>query len=412
MYISLTYVCLRMSKKQIVEREIELCRAQLQSLQCPVTLRSKGVDGAKFIGVKIDYTKVEPSSDNEAPHYSIQIHGHDIKVICSSDCVVSDTKLEKIFSMSAFVEWCSRFEEAFFKRYVFHTIEIQSIDLFGSRVGFLKFQPKIFECDPGTIDSRTGRPKETAVSSITFMRGGSVAMLPVFHCADKTYCCLTIQHRIPTGQYAFKEIPAGMMDDDNNFGGVAAKELKEELGLMVHESELVDMLNVVGLEPEKLPGIFLSPGGCDEYMKFLFYRTHMDEEEIESFRGKLTGAIEEGESITLEIVELKDVAKKCADAKSLVALYLYSLLPDSIKLPPTQEKIQLTPDQLHSVRAIAHADRRGYTGVKAAAELNVNDIPNFKERIATRRFTVDGLTAAELTFIRTWAIKKLEAKKS
>lgn len=57
---------------------------------------------------------------------------------------------------------------------------------------------------------------------------------------------------MPAGQYTL-ECPAGMLDEDGNFIGVAAKELKEETGLEIEEKKLIP-----------LGSIYPSPGGCDE----------------------------------------------------------------------------------------------------------------------------------------------------
>lgn len=54
------------------------------------------------------------------------------------------------------------------------------------------------------------------------------------------HAILTIQPRIVGGSLAFAEITAGMLDGET-FSGGAAKEIGEETGLKVKESELVDM---------------------------------------------------------------------------------------------------------------------------------------------------------------------------
>jgi ADP-sugar diphosphatase len=47
---------------------------------------------------------------------------------------------------------------------------------------------------------------------------------------DKTI--LTLQPRLAVPDFAFPEIPAGMLDGSGNFAGVAAKEIEEETGKM------------------------------------------------------------------------------------------------------------------------------------------------------------------------------------
>lgn len=61
----------------------------------------------------------------------------------------------------------------------------------------------------------------------------------VLECDEKEYTILTIQSRVPIADAAFAEIPAGMLDGSGNFAGIAAKELKEETGIVIEESKYV-----------------------------------------------------------------------------------------------------------------------------------------------------------------------------
>ena len=42
------------------------------------------------------------------------------------------------------------------------------------------------------------------------------------------------------------ELPAGMIDGDSNFAGVAAKEIEEELGMVIKQTELTCLTDKVG----------------------------------------------------------------------------------------------------------------------------------------------------------------------
>jgi ADP-sugar diphosphatase len=76
----------------------------------------------------------------------------------------------------------------------------------------------------------------------------------------------------------------------------------------------------------KWPGIFPSPGGCDEFIKLYVYRTKVTAEKIESLRGKTTGNLEDGEVITLKVIPLDQLWNETPDCKSLTALALYRSL--------------------------------------------------------------------------------------
>jgi ADP-sugar diphosphatase len=156
------------------------------------------------------------------------------------------------------------------------------------------------------------------------------------------YVITTVQPRVAAGSLSFVEIPAGMLDD-GTFTGTAAREIKEECGLKVPESELVNLTALALAEkaPEDSPefvvklgeGVYLSPGACDEYMAIFLYEKKVTRKELESWQGKLTGLRDEGENITLKIVKLKDLWKEGArDGKTLAAIALYNGLKESAKI--------------------------------------------------------------------------------
>jgi ADP-sugar diphosphatase len=160
---------------------------------------------------------------------------------------------------------------------------------------------------------------------------------------QEKFVITTVQPRIATGSLSFVEIPAGMLDD-GTFAGSAAKEIEEECGLKVPESELVNLTALALAEkapendnPESVvqlgEGIYPSPGACDEYIPIFLYEQKVSRKELESWQGKLTGLRDEGENITLKIVKLKDLWKEgVRDGKTLAAVALYNGLKGSGKI--------------------------------------------------------------------------------
>ena len=145
-------------------------------------------------------------------------------------------------------------------------------------------------------------------------------MLVVIHCDDgNDYSVLTMQPRLAIGKFEMLEIPAGMIDNDENFAGVAAKELKEEAGIIVKSNELKDLSEYAVDYDRAYP----SCGACDEFMKFYLYETRMTKEALNELEAKVGGAYEEGETIKLKVVKLCDLARNSPDMKTLSALYLY-----------------------------------------------------------------------------------------
>lgn len=151
--------------------------------------------------------------------------------------------------------------------YLLKTVMIQSVDWFGQRIGFLKLKAVI----------RNG--KGTELPGIAFLRGGSVAMLMILRpkdSRDERWVVLTEQPRVPAGSLKFVEIPAGMIDDAKTFGGAAAKEIFEETGFTLPESELIDLTELalrrsVMSEPSMKNAMYPSPGGSDEFMPIFLW---------------------------------------------------------------------------------------------------------------------------------------------
>ncbi|KAL3839044.1 hypothetical protein ACJIZ3_023635 [Penstemon smallii] len=95
---------------------------------------------------------------------------------------------------------------------------IQGVDMFGSRVGFLKFKANV-------IDKETGKK----VPGIVFARGPAVAVLILLNSDGETYAVLTEQVRVPIGKLIL-ELPSGMLDDDKgDIAGTAIRPLSLSL---------------------------------------------------------------------------------------------------------------------------------------------------------------------------------------
>ena len=64
----------------------------------------------------------------------------------------------------------------------------------------------------------------------------------------------------------------------------------------------------------------------DEFLRLFLCIKDMKKSEIDALEGKLTGLREQGENITLKLIELKDAWKYSPDAKLLSSLALYQAL--------------------------------------------------------------------------------------
>ena len=145
-------------------------------------------------------------------------------------------------------------------------INILSVYWFGNNVGFINLDVETY------LNGKR-------VPGYVFLRGDAVAILLIVN----GMLLLTRQFRVPVGQFTI-EAPAGMVDESSNFAGVAAKELKEECGIEIHQDEM-----------KYLQDIFISPGGSDEVIHLFYVEKQIPEAKLNELLSKIHGAVEEGE---------------------------------------------------------------------------------------------------------------------
>ncbi|XLR50769.1 hypothetical protein HN51_001479 [Arachis hypogaea] len=199
---------------------------------------------------------------------------------------------------------------------------IQGVDMFGKRIGFLKFKADIY-------DKQMGKK----VPGIVFARGPAVTVLILLESDGETYAVLTEQARVPTGRIIL-ELPAGMLDDDKgDFVGTAVREVEEETGIKLKLEDMVDL--TAFLDSSTGCRFFPSPGGCDEEISIFLYRGRVDKEIITQLHGKETGLRDHGELIKVRVVPYKKLWRTTADAKALAAVALLEMATKEGLLPPS-----------------------------------------------------------------------------
>ncbi|ONK79966.1 uncharacterized protein A4U43_C01F12340 [Asparagus officinalis] len=163
-------------------------------------------------------------------------------------------------------------------------VQIQGVDMFGRRVGFLKFKADMLEKETGT-----------KLPGIVFARGPAVAVLIFLESGGETYVVLTEQARVPVGK-SILELPAGMLDDERgDIVGTAVREVEEEIGITLNADAMVNLTAL--LDPATGQKVFPSPGGCDEELSLFLYRSPVKEEVIRALHGKEMGLRDHGELI-------------------------------------------------------------------------------------------------------------------
>lgn len=224
-----------------------------------------------------------------------------------------------------FQQWAASLDP----RFSVSAIALQSVDMFGPRVGFLKLV---------ATATFAGRP----VPGVVFLRGGAVAVLPVLRCGGERWVVCCRQPRLAVGRH-YLEIPAGMLDGSGAFSGVAAKEMKEETGLAITEAELVDLTALAygcgegggagsggggggGESGSVGEGMYPSVGACDEFLRLLYYSKDVGPDFLRELQGRVAGNAEENEVIHIELVKYEELWKRCSDGKSLAAMTLLERL--------------------------------------------------------------------------------------
>jgi len=171
------------------------------------------------------------------------------------------------------------------------------------------------------IVEKGGKP----VSGFAFIRGGAVAVLPILENeAGEKYVLTLLQPRVPGAEKDYEEIPAGMLDG-GAFGGVAAKEMEEETGLKIRETDLTP-----------LSLMYPSIGGCDENIKVFLYRAKISDAAMEELKGKATGNPDENEMIITKVTPYEEFKRSCltsqiSDVKAQVALGMYEMMKSEDK---------------------------------------------------------------------------------
>jgi ADP-sugar diphosphatase len=189
-------------------------------------------------------------------------------------------------------------------------------------VGFVKIKTDCTLSD-GKKNKDHESLQQPRLPGICFLRGNGVAILVALFCEEtgQVFSLLVEQPRIPIGQVACLEIPAGMMDNEHeSVAGIAVQEMQEECGIAIKPGDLVDLselacADVVARCPA---GISSSPGGCDEFIRYMYLEKKVTMAQLDAMRGRLQGLRDHGEYITLKVVPMADVWRVSGDAKVAV----------------------------------------------------------------------------------------------
>jgi len=144
----------------------------------------------------------------DKPSKTLRLLNCDIPMTWAS--YVDEALVEKVLKHGPFIDWVANINlienhDATKPELIVDKVHIQHIDMFGPRVGFVKFE----------VAARKWNEKVGQVAfvpGVVFMRGGAVGILCILIEAEtgKEYAVVTLQPRIPAGFTDFPELPAGM----------------------------------------------------------------------------------------------------------------------------------------------------------------------------------------------------------
>lgn len=160
------------------------------------------------------------------------------------------------------------------------------------------------------------QPEGGKIPPICFLKGEVVCILVCLINAQtgEKFQLLVKQRRIAEGGFTF-EHPAGMVDGTQTAEDIAVQEIREETGILIEKSQLIDL--------SKGKRLFPSTGTSDEAMRLFAIELKMSTEQIESFQNKQTGAVYESEQISTHVYPFTEAHQLVTNTNGLLLNYLY-----------------------------------------------------------------------------------------
>lgn len=259
---------------------------------------------------------------------SFEFRGEPIPVTKAS--TVTPGEAQMALECKQFTTWVARCEQTYGNKLLkMHSVEIQSVDPFGKRgVGFVKVNAHCTLIEGGV-------EHDHRMKGICFLKGDTVAVLVVLHCEDGTVHSLLVeQPRVAIGQISALELPAGMLDaeeDYRNPSRAAVTVLELECGIAVETKELVNLTELACQEATDAghlpyPAVASSGGACDEFVRYFFIEKCVTVEQLKGLDKKMVAGKEFSEFIYLNVVPWEQLWKISGDSKTMIAMFMLEQL--------------------------------------------------------------------------------------
>jgi 8-oxo-dGTP pyrophosphatase MutT (NUDIX family) len=166
------------------------------------------------------------------------------------------------------------------------------------------------------LDADILSPEGHRLPNIIFIRGDACVVVTLLRNRQtrEERFLMVRQRRTGNGQMSL-EFPAGMLDADvDNPCGVAARELAEETGIAVSETELFPLVN------KKL---YSSAGASDEAVFYFGCIKEFDAEEFDTVTGRSGGNPEENEHISVALMSRDEAEREATSLQVMLGFYLF-----------------------------------------------------------------------------------------
>lgn len=163
------------------------------------------------------------------------------------------------------------------------------------------------------LDAET--PEGDKIPPICFLKGEVVCVLIclINKTTKEKYLLLVKQRRIAEGGFTY-EHPAGMVDGTMSPIAIAVQEVREETGLEISESQLMDLSG---------KRTFPATGTSDEAIYLFGCEIEMSAEEIAAMNNKEMGTEYEFERITTHVVPFVEGHRLINNTNALLLDYMY-----------------------------------------------------------------------------------------
>lgn len=163
------------------------------------------------------------------------------------------------------------------------------------------------------LDATT--PEGDKIPPICFLKGEVLCVLVclIDELTKEKYLLLVRQRRICDGSLTY-EHPAGMLDSESDAYKVAAKEVWEETGIEVSQSQLVRLMDAPA---------YPSTGTSDEAMYYFYCELELPKEKIMSYDQRFMGEASEHERIVTCVLPFLEGHRLINNVNGILLDFLY-----------------------------------------------------------------------------------------